>query len=130
VPVLAVDGEPMVESSDICHWLDELQPEPPIYPTEPADRVRAEEMEQVADAMRVGVFGAGMFFQRIIKPLLIGSQGDEALVDTNLGENAPPLLAELESTVPEQDFLFGRFNVADVTISGWLRQGMCCPAAS
>jgi glutathione S-transferase len=124
VPVLVADGKPMVESSDICHRLDELQPEPPIYPTEPANRVRAEEMEQWADATLVGIFGAGMFFQRIIKPLLIGSEGDEDLVETNLRDNAPPLLAKLESMVPNEGFLFGRFNIADITITGWLRLGM------
>ncbi len=124
VPVLIVDDKPMVESADICHWLDELQPEPPVYPTESKARAQAEEIEQWADTVLMGVFGAGMFFQRIVKPMLMGREGDEALVETNINEKAPELLEKLESTVPDDGFLAGLFSIADVAVSGWLRLGM------
>jgi glutathione S-transferase len=38
VPVLEVDGVPIRESSVICEWLEEVHPDPPLWPQDPALR--------------------------------------------------------------------------------------------
>jgi glutathione S-transferase len=38
VPLLLIDGKPVVESSAIIELLDELYPSPPFFPTQPLDR--------------------------------------------------------------------------------------------
>jgi glutathione S-transferase len=50
VPALKLDGRRIQGSTDIGHTLDELQPEPALYPTDPEERRRAEEVEHWGDA--------------------------------------------------------------------------------
>ena len=45
VPGLKVDGERMLGSRAIMRRLDEIQPEPPLLPSDPGDRARVEEAE-------------------------------------------------------------------------------------
>jgi glutathione S-transferase len=45
VPGLAVDGERMLGSRAIMRRLDEIQPEPPLLPSDPGVRARVEEAE-------------------------------------------------------------------------------------
>lgn len=41
VPVLKVDGEPIFESAVINELLDELYPDPPMFPEDPIERAKA-----------------------------------------------------------------------------------------
>jgi glutathione S-transferase len=41
VPVLEVDGHAIPESSVICDWLDDVHPEPPLWPADPGARAVA-----------------------------------------------------------------------------------------
>ena len=45
VPGLVLDGERMIGSRTIMHRLDELRPEPPLYPSEPEARRMVEEAD-------------------------------------------------------------------------------------
>jgi glutathione S-transferase len=49
VPGLTIDGEKVIGSRAIMHRLDELQPEPPLYPSDPSVRTRVEEADQWGD---------------------------------------------------------------------------------
>jgi maleylpyruvate isomerase len=40
VPVLKVDGEPLLQSPAIIEWLDETYPDPPLLPATVAERAR------------------------------------------------------------------------------------------
>lgn len=40
IPALVVDGEPVVESTVICEFLDEIAPDPPLSPDTALDRAR------------------------------------------------------------------------------------------
>lgn len=46
VPGLTVDGEKVIGSRTIMHRLDELWPEPPLYPSDPEARRRVEEADR------------------------------------------------------------------------------------
>jgi glutathione S-transferase len=48
-PVLQVDGETIGDSTAIVAALEELAPEPPLYPTDPGERTRALELEEFFD---------------------------------------------------------------------------------
>jgi glutathione S-transferase len=49
VPGLKIDGEKVIGSRAIMHRLDELQPEPPLYPAEPDARHGVEEADLWGD---------------------------------------------------------------------------------
>ncbi len=125
VPVLIIDGKPMPESSDICHWLDEQYPLPSIYLSNKDDiQTRVEATEQWADSELASVFGGGMFFQRIIKPLFLNQACDDERVQSCMNEKGPAILEKLESSVPEAGYMYDDFSMADLAVSGWLRLGM------
>jgi glutathione S-transferase len=64
VPALRVDGRRIQGSRQIARAADELWPEPPLFPSEPALRARVEEAERWGEqvlqpvARRIGRFGA------------------------------------------------------------------------
>jgi glutathione S-transferase len=51
VPAIKLDGERMLGSRAIMRKLDELQPEPPLLPSDPDARARVEEAEYWGEAM-------------------------------------------------------------------------------
>src|SRR4051812_40915815 len=50
VPCLLVDGKPYIESVAIIELLDELFPEPPLYPKDPFARARVRSLVEVINA--------------------------------------------------------------------------------
>lgn len=48
-PVLEMDGEAIGDSTEIIAALEDRQPEPPLYPSDPGDRRRALELEDFFD---------------------------------------------------------------------------------
>jgi glutathione S-transferase len=66
VPVLEVDGFAIRESTPICDWLDDVHPDPPLWPADPAARASARGLLRWVDdeltssfflSMRKEVFG-------------------------------------------------------------------------
>jgi glutathione S-transferase len=49
VPVLRIEGRRVQGSTQIARVLDELQPQPPLYPDDPAARRRVDELERWID---------------------------------------------------------------------------------
>jgi glutathione S-transferase len=49
LPVLVLDGRRIGDSTDIIAALEEYKPDPPLYPSDPADRARALELEDYFD---------------------------------------------------------------------------------
>ena len=49
LPVLRLDGRTIADSTAIIAALEELWPEPPLYPEDPAERARALELEELFD---------------------------------------------------------------------------------
>src|SRR4051812_22363182 len=46
VPALRLDGRRIQGSREIAQALDELEPEPPLYPADPAERAAVEQAER------------------------------------------------------------------------------------
>ena len=124
VPVLIIDGKPMAESADICHWLDEYHPSPAIYSNKPSVKTAIEEKEKWADSELASIFGGGLFFQKVIKPLFLKQEGDDERIQLCMTVKAPEVLDKLELSVPEEGYACEEFSIADLAVSGWLRLGM------
>jgi len=124
IPVL-IDGDTaLADSSVICAYLDEAYPEPPLLPASPKDRARARWLEEYADTRLGDVFIWGLFYPRIVHPLIWGEPGDSARIERTLAEDLPREMDYLERELPEAGFLFSDGpGLADIAIATFFRNG-------
>lgn len=123
IPVL-VDGEFSIsDSSVICAYLDDTFPDRPLLPSVPQERARARWLEEYADTRLGDVFIWGLFYQKVVHPLVWGEPGDQARIDKSLAEDIPEALDYLEGELPGEGFLFGEIGLADVSIASFFQNG-------
>jgi len=121
IPVL-VDGDlVLTDSSVICEYLEDLKPEPALYPKDVRDRARARWLEEFADTRMGDVFIWRYFNQIAIRPSVWGEKGDKALVEKTLNEDIPAALDYLEAQAPAEGFRFGAVSIADIAPACFLR---------
>jgi glutathione S-transferase len=121
IPVL-IDGDfTTSDSSVICAYLDEAYPQPPVLPADPKDRARARWLEEFADTRLGDLFIWGLFYQKVVHPLVWGEPGDEQRIAKTLTEDAPAALDYLEGELPEDGWLFGEFGLADIAVASFFR---------
>jgi glutathione S-transferase len=121
IPVL-IDGEFSVsDSSVICAYLDEAYPDRPLLPSDPRDRARARWFEEYADSRLGDVFIWGLFYQKVVHPLVWGERGDQARIEKSLSEDIPATLDYLEGELPAEGFLFGEMGLADIAIASFFQ---------
>lgn len=106
------------DSTVISEYLDEQYPSIPTLPKSPADRARARWLEEYADTRMMDVFGAGLFFERVVKPMFLSQPTDHAKVDETMTTSIPPVLDYLESQVPAHGFMFGQCGRVDISLAG------------
>src|SRR3954451_17421680 len=123
IPVL-IDGELSVsDSTVICEYLDEAYPGHALLPRDPKDRARARWLEEFADTRLGDIFIWGLFYQKIVHPLVWGEPGDAARIEKSLDEDIPAALDYLESQLPSEGFLFGDIGLVDISIASFFRNG-------
>lgn len=70
VPVLRMDGRMLTESQAICEYLDELQPEPPLMPRDPAARYEVRRLCAWFDDGFHREVTANLLYERMHKKLM------------------------------------------------------------
>lgn len=115
IPALRDGDLTLCDSTVICEYLEDAYPESPVYPADVAGKARARWLEEFAGS-RVTENAAGIFFQRLMRPLFMKKEPDEALIEKIISTQLPPLLDYMESQVPDQGFLFGDIRLADVCL--------------
>jgi len=116
VPVLVHEGRVLVDSTVILRYLEELQPEPPLFPR---DEVRAAELDVFLD-----------WFNRVWKrpPNEIEAERSQAEPDAErideLGRELTGSLELFEGLLAERDYLFGGFSAADCAAFPFLKYGV------
>ncbi|WP_114953799.1 glutathione S-transferase family protein [Sphingosinicella terrae] len=121
IPIL-IDGDlVLTDSSVICFYLDEAYPGAPLLPADLRDRARARWLEEYADTRLGDIFIWGLFYQRIVHPIVWGEPGDQARIERTLAEDAPREMDYLESQLPGDGFLFGGIGLADIAIASFFR---------
>ena len=104
IPVL-VDGDFHVsDSSVICAYLDEAYPGHALFPADPKDRARARWFEEFADSRLGDILIWGLFYQKIVHPIVWGEPGDQARIEKSLSEDIPAALDYLEGELPAEGF--------------------------
>jgi glutathione S-transferase len=116
VPVLVDDGRVIVDSTAILRHLEELQPEPPLFPRDPARRA---ETDVFLD-----------WFNRVWKrpPNEIEAERakpepDEARIAA-LGQELTGSLDLFESLLAVRDYLLGEFSAADCIAFPFLKYAL------
>ena len=123
IPVL-IDGDfTASDSSVICAYIDEAYPGHPLLPVDPRDRARARWLEEFADTRLGDVLIWGLFYQKVVRPLVWGEAGDERRIELMLEQEIPAALDYLERELPESGFLFGDIGVADISLASFFRNG-------
>ena len=88
IPVLIHGDLILSDSSVICAWLDEAWPDRhPLLPAGVADRARARWFEEYADTRLGDVFIWGLFYQKVVRPIVWGEPGDQARIALTDGGN-------------------------------------------
>jgi glutathione S-transferase len=124
IPVL-IDGDfSASDSSVICAYVEEAYPGHPLLPTDPRDRARARWFEEYADTRLGDLLIWGLFYQRVVRPLVWGEPGDEQRIEKTLTTDLPAALDYLEGELPEAGFLFGDIGLADISIASFFRNGV------
>ena len=119
IPVL-IDGETVLsDSTVICAYLDEAYGGYALLPEAPAKRARARWFEEYADSRLGDLFIWGLFYQKIVHPMVWGEEGDQARIARTLNEDAPVALDYLEGELPEAGYLFGPLGLADISIASF-----------
>jgi glutathione S-transferase len=123
IPVLVHGDVSLSDSSVICAWLDEAYPGRPLLPADPKDRARARGLEEYSDTRLGDLFIWGLFYQKVVRPLVWNEQPDEERVAGTLGTGLPRELDYLEGELPASGFLFGEIGLADISIATFFRNG-------
>jgi glutathione S-transferase len=116
IPFLEEDGFVVPDSSVICAYLERTHPEPALYPSDARQFARALWFEEYGDTRLVEATGP-VFFQRFVRPNILGEKTDENVVRDALSNTVPPAFDYLESQAGTvEGIVAGRFTIADVAI--------------
>ena len=121
IPIL-IDGDfNICDSSVICAYLDDAYPERPLLPSNARDKAKARWLEEYADTRLGDVFIWGLFYQKVVRPIVWGEPGDEERIARTLTEQVPHTLDYLERELPPVGYLFGDIGLADVALASFFR---------
>jgi glutathione S-transferase len=121
IPVLTDEAVTLCDSSVICQYLEDRQPEPALYPRDVAVRARARWLEEFADTRMGEVLIWRLFDQVAIRPFVWGEKTDAGVVKRAVEEEIPGILDYLENELPAEGFACGAFGIADIALASFFR---------
>ena len=121
IPALRDGDVTLADSSVICHYLDDRDPQAtPLCGGNALARARIIWLEKYADYEVAPLATFTVFRNRLLKPLL-GKPCDEAAVEAALQEKLPPHFDYLEGCLGEAEyFVDDRFSLADIAVASQL----------
>jgi len=101
VPALKIDGQRVKTNRDIAQFLEEMRPDPPLYPADPAQRAAVEEAERWGDEV----------FQMTARRLALAAavRGGDAIIGGGSEGRLGPLLFHNDRVRAIGTKMFGRF---------------------
>jgi glutathione S-transferase len=115
IPVLRDGDFVLPDSSVICRYLEDVHPEPAIYPRDPRARAFACWIEELADTRLTDCL-APIAGERLFKPRFLKQPPDEVNVARLIRDELPGPLAYLESIAPSTGFACGELSIADLAL--------------
>lgn len=104
VPVLVHGDLEIFDSTQIFEYLEDMQPEPPLWPMDVRERARARLLELKSDEV---------YFPHIIRLMGLQDQPDDPAAAA-AREGAQRFYEEMETLLADQDHLAGPYSYADI----------------
>ncbi|HEY3187846.1 MAG TPA: glutathione S-transferase family protein [Solirubrobacteraceae bacterium] len=111
VPVLVDDGLVVVNSADIVAYLEQRYPARPVYPADPAVRVRARAVERMADTLLDAILHDLSVFGWAFP----GTAPPPGLVDAGRAD-LEALYDDLERALAGGPYVCGELSIADLAL--------------
>lgn len=116
VPAFADEYLTVSDSSVICDYLENKYPQPALFPRNAADRARVLWLEEFSDTALMEHLGPGLFFERMVAPIVFRRPTDTARVERSI-KAVVPHLDYLERQLGGSGFLAGpELSVADFSV--------------
>ena len=117
IPALEHDGRYLGDSAVICQYLEQLHPQPALYPSDPYEYARCLWFEKFADYEVARDCTFAIFRNRVVMRLL-GRECNEEKVQEALKEKIPPLFRYLDRELEGKTFLAGdQLTIADIAVA-------------
>ncbi len=124
IPAFEDDQITIADSTVICEYLEQRYPQNPLYPQNMVARARARWFEEYSDTAVLGVIGP-IFFERLVKKVMLQQTPDEARVSQIIEDELPPVFDYLESQLGETGFLVtDTLTVADLALGSHLTNAL------
>lgn len=116
IPAFEDDQLKIADSTVICEYLDQRYPQVPLYPADIVERARVRWLEEYSDSAVLGVIGP-IFFERLVKKVMLQQTPDEARVAQVIAEELPAVFDYLESQLSDAGFMVGNtLTMADLAV--------------
>ena len=117
IPALTDGDKAIPDSSAIVVYLEKIAPNPPLVSADAYQAARTVWYEEYGDSVVVPAV-VPYFQQRVLFPLFMKRESDEAAVTKAATETIPPVFAYLEGELGANDYLVGnRFSMADIAVT-------------
>jgi glutathione S-transferase len=111
VPTLVDGSVTVINSADIVAYLEHKYPERPVYPADPAKRVRARAWERCADTVVDAILVNLSYWLLNVRPDAVPA-GLREKAQSDLDQ----VYAALERDLGSLDFICGEFSIADIAL--------------
>jgi glutathione S-transferase len=123
VPAFSDEYLTIADSSVICDYLENKYPHAPLYPKNPVERAKVLWLEEFADTRLQETLGPGLFFERIVAPVMFKRPADSALIRKSIAA-LPALQDYLERELTGSQFAIGgALSIVDLTLPGMFLNG-------
>ncbi len=118
IPVLRHGDRVINDSSVICRYIENTNPDNPLYPSDPFDAARAEWIEEYSDGGLIPVAGNKIFRPLVLAPMMGGDAPDEVAINKAIDEDLPPFFDYLDSQIGESGYFVGdSTTIADIAVA-------------
>lgn len=120
IPALRHGDLSLADSSVICHYLEDIHPQPALYGADARQAAQVRWLEKYADYELAPLATFTVFRNRVLAPLL-GKACDQEAVDKALEQDLPPHFDYLQEQLGEREFFVGdALSIADLAIASQL----------
>ena len=117
IPVWQEGDFVLPDSSVILSYIEQRYPVPPLLPTDPQHRARALWFQEYGGS-KLNEATAGIFFERVVKPKILGLETNTKLVDHLLEKTLPRALDYLTKCLGNDEYMVGGvFTLADIALT-------------